>query len=96
MRAAIIQWLKLWGVILGVLLGFPTLGFTWCLIYAWGFSDDPWRLRLVTATEAWLHNLRKFALFIAGFPTLGYAWFLIDKFEEPLFLNMRMKHSRKA
>jgi hypothetical protein len=85
------KWLWAWAIILLVILGFPTLGFTWCLIYAWDFRD-PWQIKVVTAAELWLHRMRQTALIIAGFPTLGYTWLLVNRFEEPLFLGPRLKY----
>ena len=86
------KWLWVWWLVLSFILGFPTLGLTWCLRYGWEFTDDPWGLRLIVALEAWVHGLRKLGLILAGFPTLGFTWFLVNKYEEPFFWGLRQKY----
>jgi len=95
MKKVTLKWLKVWGYIFLFFLGFPTLGFTWCVWIALVYGD-PWRIQLILALELWLHWWRKIGLILAGFPTLGYTWFLVNKFDEPLLHGLRMKYSKDA
>lgn len=87
-------WLGGWWVVLSIVLGPPTLGLTWALFYGFGFEDS-WRVRLITSLEGWLYGLRIFGLLLAGFPTLGYTWLLLNKYEEPCFVGLRMKYRQQ-
>lgn len=80
-----IIWSWILGVILLLVLGFPTLGFAWYLLSEMASWGSNWQehtrpcLILARATENWLHALRNLALILLGFPTFGYTWIWMRK-----------------
>ena len=85
-----VNWLKGLRTFGLVVLGVPSLGFTWLLISeTWkrGFKEGT----LVSVSEDWLEFWRKTALIILGFLTLGYTWMMISRLEIIVLTSWREK-----
>ena len=93
------RWLNAWKTFLVIVMGFPTLGYTW--LYLTGRASaalssypDSRGLSAVVALETWLHFWRFILLLIAGFPTLGYTWSVLTSLDEPIFIGLRKRYTK--
>lgn len=69
-----LRWLGL------VILGFPSLGWTWLvLVKRFESPKDCWEMHMMEASEDWLGVWRAIGLVVAGFPTLGYTWAILGR-----------------
>ncbi len=78
-----------------VLLGFPSLSYTWFLLGEAGLSA-PDRTNVIWALESWLELWRKAALFILGFVTFGYTWVMLNKVGSIILISWRQKYLKES
>jgi len=88
------SWLKGLRVAGLLVLGFPTLGFTW-IVLGTGMREKHDRRLLIYASEDWVEFWRKAILIILGFVTFGYTWAMACRLDTVLFTEWRIRWKDK-